>query len=722
MKIRWKILLILLAFSLLPLLVLRVHSVQTLKELGKDLQSRTRITLLDRTVEDLKHLSNSIADIVNLEGRLYSTSLKSIQIRSEQLLSESVQAGRHFKPFIISGKLELNRPALHPDDNYKKLNITEHIGNQMSGNQMFKDILISKNDLAYWLPEGLTPQDVRTDIYRLAPILELFKSCDDTLKDLVLWLEINMESGLTVAFPAHNSFPKLYDARQNSWYRKVKRTREAGWSLPMTDPTTSSLVHRMTAPILDQSNDFIGAVSIVVPVDSPIDQEAVTRFTGEMHIFLVSTNIAQRNKDKLLIVGEYWPKDKENPEKLPMGHFWQAPDRDKWLYETTPEFSSLISDIEESRAGVMQMPYRGVNSLWTFNPVSSGLSILLVTPTESFTKQADDAEQYVRLSISNHISTVTIIFIVTISALILAAYIISLYLATPIRKISAAVNKVAKGDWEARVDLNYTDELGELADTFNKMVPQLKERSSILQALSLADEAQKNFFPARLTEFENVDMAASCIFSEKTGGDYFDFVGSSICGKNRFATSIGDVSGHGIAAALLMTTARAYIRALSGPNKLIDIITKTNRLLAKDCASSSNFITMMTVVCDIDNMRLNWVRAGHDPALLYSTKDDTFTELIGSGLALGIDPEFQYRENSIKIKSGQVLILYTDGIWEAHSPAGVQFGKDRILSTIRDNWDKPAEEIVKIMQANVINHCAGLPTEDDCTVIVVKFL
>ncbi|WP_027179593.1 SpoIIE family protein phosphatase [Maridesulfovibrio bastinii] len=723
MKIRWKLLLILLAFSLIPLLVMRIHSVNSLTSLGKDLQNQTRITLLDRTMEDFTHLSNSIAEIINIEGRLYRTSLKSIQIRAEQLLNDNETLGTKLNPFIITPEKELNTPKLAPDPNYKKLNLRRR--QMMSGKSdrpVFSDLPISKTNISFWIPEGLDVSQVMPLIKKLEPLLLLFQSCNGTLEDLFLWLEINLDNGLTVSYPAHNSFPHKYDPRISHWYKELKKTRQTSWSLPTTDPATRSLVHRLTTPLLDKEGHFIGSASIVVPVDSPVDHKSITRFTGEMSTFLVSTNFAAPQKDRLLILGKYGSNRKIDSGSQPMGHFWQTPEREEWLYEESPEFKTLVTDIKNMNPGVLQMPFAGKQSLWTYNPVNNGLAILLVTPTATLTREADAAEQYVKSSISSHIYTVTIIFGVTILTLLASAYLLSMGLSTPIRKISAAVNRIAKGDWSTRVDINSTDELGELADTFNHMVPQLKERAAILQALSLADEAQKNFLPDKMPELERADIAASCVFSEKTGGDYYDLVDSSICGKDKFAMSIGDVSGHGIAAALLMTTAGAYLRALTGSYNLVEIVKKTNRLLSRDCAKSSNFITMMTAVCNLDKMTLKWIRAGHDPGMLYTPETDEFRELIGEGLALGIDPDYDYEENVTRIEPGQVLVLYTDGICEAHSPAGLQFGKTGIKQTIRDNWEKPAEMIVKKMQAEVKKHCAELPTEDDYTVIVVKFL
>lgn len=737
MKIRWKILLILLAFSLLPLILMRIHGINTLTSLGKDLQAQTRTTLLERTVEDLTHLANGIAEIINLEDRLYRTSLKSVQLEAEQRLLGQNSKDRTSNPFVIWPGGKLNEPELTSDPNYKTLmgmgqgsrggmNRSRMQGSPMMGMQgdrSFQDLPISRNDISFWLPEGLSLEDTRSSIDRIESMLPLFKSCDETLSELILWIEITLESGLTATYPAHMSFPRRYDPRISQWYRQLRKDPKLDWSLPSTDPATRSLAYRLAAPITDKVGNFLGAASLVIPVDATIDQESIARFTGSMKVYLVSSNVTEENQGKLLVIGKDGSQEDADPTMTPMGHFWQAPEETEFIFENNPEFRSLVTDIEKMRPGVLQMPFRGEQSLWTYNPVNEGVAIILVMPTRAFTKEADEAEQYVRESISTQISTVTLILGGTILTLVAVAYILSLSLSTPIRKISNAVNRVAKGDWSARADFNSSDELGELAETFNRMVPQLRERASILQALSLADEAQKNLFPEDPPQMEKVDVGARCVFSEKTGGDYYDFVGCSSCGENVFAAAIGDVSGHGVPAALLMTSARAYIRALTGYGRpLVEVVGKVNRLVTHDCMNTGHFITMLTAICDTEKMEVRWIRAGHDPGLLYNPATDEFRELIGPGMALGVDPDFLFKENVTPVESGQILTLYTDGIWEAHSPAGAQFGKDSIRQLIRDNWDKPASEIVDRIHSAVGEHCEEQPLEDDCTIIVIKFL
>ena len=121
------------------------------------------------------------------------------------------------------------------------------------------------------------------------------------------------------------------------------------------------------------------------------------------------------------------------------------------------------------------------------------------------------------------------------------------------------------------------------------------------------------------------------------------------------------------------------------------------------------------------SMQAHWVRAGHDPAIFYDPGSDTFEELGGSGIALGVDENWNYKAyEKTGLDKGQIIFLSTDGIWEAFNPKGEMFGKERICDIIRKNSVLSAEEIVHKMFAALKSFQQGAPIEDDITLVVVK--
>ena len=158
------------------------------------------------------------------------------------------------------------------------------------------------------------------------------------------------------------------------------------------------------------------------------------------------------------------------------------------------------------------------------------------------------------------------------------------------------------------------------------------------------------------------------------------------------------------------------------PGTLCEVVTQVNRLLCQDVEDSGNFMTLFSLEINPSDHKISWVRAGHDPALLFDPDTNGFTELKGRGVALGLDESMVYELNHLSgMKMGQIIVLYTDGIWEAQDDQGRQFGKDRLKQLIVDHQTKPAKKILnEVMAASSRFQDKGVP-QDDVTLIIVKF-
>jgi len=244
----------------------------------------------------------------------------------------------------------------------------------------------------------------------------------------------------------------------------------------------------------------------------------------------------------------------------------------------------------------------------------------------------------------------------------------------------------------------------------------------MLSALELAEEVQQNLLPKEIPAIKGLDIAAKSIYCNKTGGDYYDFLNVAQNSAEKFNVVIGDVSGHGIAAGLLMTTARALIRSRSAqPGTLSQIVTEVNRHLTLDVYETSRFMTLFYLMVDPLNHLLKWVRAGHDAALLYNPASNNFEELYGSGMALGLDETHLYEENEKSdLAKGQIIFLGTDGIWETFNSEGDLFGKEPIKEIIRHKAAASANEIMNEILAALEYFRQGQEPEDDVTLVVVK--
>lgn len=242
------------------------------------------------------------------------------------------------------------------------------------------------------------------------------------------------------------------------------------------------------------------------------------------------------------------------------------------------------------------------------------------------------------------------------------------------------------------------------------------------KALALAGEVQKSLLPQDKPKVQGLDIAGRNVSCDEIGGNYFDFLWRRKSKKGPFSVVVGDISGHGVDSALLMTTARAFLRMrASQPGTISEIITAMNRHLTQDVLESGRFMTLFYLSIDPEAKRLDWVRAGHDPALIYDPNRDEFEELKGSGIALGVSEGFDYEENHHNgLANGQIIAVGTDGIWEAVNRDGEMFGKERLRNIIRSNADADAAQILNAVYDQLNEFTLGRKTEDDITLVIIK--
>lgn len=301
---------------------------------------------------------------------------------------------------------------------------------------------------------------------------------------------------------------------------------------------------------------------------------------------------------------------------------------------------------------------------------------------------------------------------------------VSLNLTRPVVEMSDVLQKIRNGRLDQKVRVITNDEIGYTGDVINEMTEGLKERARMRRSLDLAKEIQQRLLPVDNPCFNGLDVAGRSIYCDQTGGDYFDFFDLHHMEQGSVGLVVGDVAGHGIPSALLMATARAFLRLRSFlPGSLAQVVGDVNRQLSMDLGGSGQFMTLYYMVLNPARQSLRWVRAGHDAAILYDPQKDQFEALYGSGLALGVDPDFNYVEAAKNgLKAGQVILIGTDGIWEARNRQGRMFGKKALYQVIRENHHASAGQIIDAVIDTLGRHQIGRAPEDDVTLVVLKLL
>jgi sigma-B regulation protein RsbU (phosphoserine phosphatase) len=259
---------------------------------------------------------------------------------------------------------------------------------------------------------------------------------------------------------------------------------------------------------------------------------------------------------------------------------------------------------------------------------------------------------------------------------------------------------------------------------YRKVVSDQRQLKNFKSSLAQASVLQQKLMPKSDPRVDGFDIAGTSIWCDETGGDYYDFLYPPANGHKKIGIVVGDVTDHGISSALLMTTARAFLRerVQTPPSECSAIISDVNRRLVRDVEELNLFMTMFYGEIDINEKMIRWVKAGHEPAILYTPQTDSFEFLAGEGLPLGVIEDAVYKESQKQINSGQIILIGTDGIKEAVDTHGEMFGNERLLNVIRDYADQPARKILDRAFESLNDFRHPLGPEDDETLVIIKVL
>jgi len=291
----------------------------------------------------------------------------------------------------------------------------------------------------------------------------------------------------------------------------------------------------------------------------------------------------------------------------------------------------------------------------------------------------------------------------------------------PIIKLVNHARQLGAGKLDSKLDLDYSPEFRLLSSEINRMAVDLQDRLRMRHSLAVAMEVQRSLLPEDTPTIEGLDLAGHSTYCDETGGDYYDFLEVAGLGDGTAAVAVGDVVGHGVAAALLMASARGILRSrCREPGTLGQLLSHLNDMLVID-TGGERFMTMLLMAVDTERRSIRWASAGHDPPIVYQPSSGQFLELDGGGLALGILHGQTYDEYRLdEAEPHQILFAGTDGVWESANAGGEMFGKDRVRQILRDSAHLSAEEIGNRLRSELRQFCGHLPAADDVTFVVAK--
>jgi sigma-B regulation protein RsbU (phosphoserine phosphatase) len=481
--------------------------------------------------------------------------------------------------------------------------------------------------------------------------------------------------------------------------------------LPIVDATTRQLILTVSMPFNRPDGSFAGVVAMDIKITHAlVESETTSRWSQRMSSFIVGAEKDARSKERKI-----WVISSQEKESTTVSNSMGE------LSGGHPEIEELFHRIKNKDSGYLDMPYKGVDSLWAYAAMIADQYFVIVVPKSVVMTLPEEVGQMF-VSYSKDQTAITGIAVVLALFFVgIVAFFTSRLSTGHILTIIDAWRRLARGDFSVRLKSRMKDERDQLVDAFNEIVPKIEEHMRMSTALGLAQEVQQSLLPQRDPSFPGFDIAGTSIYCDETGGDYYDFIKTNRSGQAILAVVVGDVSGHGVSSALLMATARALIMLRSSmPGEAAGIINDVNRYLSLDTAQTGNFMTFFYCELTERERELRWVRAGHDPAMIYDPASDAFDELKGQGMALGLDGSFEYDAFHRRIEPGQIMLIGTDGIWEMRNTAGEMFGKEALMEIIRNNQTATARQIVDTIIESLGRFRGDETAEDDITMVVIK--
>ena len=236
------------------------------------------------------------------------------------------------------------------------------------------------------------------------------------------------------------------------------------------------------------------------------------------------------------------------------------------------------------------------------------------------------------------------------------------------------------------------------------------------EELRLASKIQNDLLPKTFPEIPGYDIAGKSVPAQMVGGDYFDFIPA---GEHHLAVCLGDVSGKGLPASLLMANLQATLRGQTLLNASArECVQRSNKLLHLS-TSSEKFVTLFYGILDLAGHSLCFSNAGHENPLLLSEGKEP-RRLNTGGIVLSILEDFPYEEETVPLGNGDILVIYSDGVTDAINSRNEMFGEARLKSVIQEHLTAGATALIEHIIAGVQSHAGTAPQMDDITLVVVK--
>ena len=480
-----------------------------------------------------------------------------------------------------------------------------------------------------------------------------------------------------------------YDYHSLNWYREIidaiKTPYQVAWTKPYVDDSSYSHMTTAGAGIFNENGSLIGLSIVDWKIEEVVKELSAVKPTKNSFVLLC------------------------------------APEKD-YIISNTHTRGSAGESIKEIPWDVNAYSFEldGITYLQFARVMDNGWRLSVQIP---------ESEIFTEVESQNNRFSMIIAFS-SIIMLFLAYYSITKLINAPIKRLTSEVAQLAPGNLGIHIEMASKDELGLLAQAFNKMTDDLKssieaynhereEKERIGAELKVAREIQTSMLPCIFPPFPDrteFDIFASMVPAQEVGGDFYDFY---FIDKNNLAVVVADVSGKGIPAALFMVIAKTLIKNCSSCKSPRCVFESINKKLCEN-NETGMFVTAFLGFYNIATRKLTYVNAGHNPPLL--KKGGGGFEFLKTKpcLILGWMKDAEYREEELTLDPGDILYLYTDGVTETMNKSQDLFSEPRLLEALNKYDSYPPKKLLPVIKSEIDSFADGAEQSDDITMLALK--
>jgi len=319
-----------------------------------------------------------------------------------------------------------------------------------------------------------------------------------------------------------------------------------------------------------------------------------------------------------------------------------------------------------------------------------------------------------------------------------------------VAQLHDATRHIDRGDFSHRIPVKSSDQLADLAISFNsmtasieKLMQEQREKQRLENELAIAQEVQAQLFPRLISELESLEVHGFCRPARTVSGDYYDFLAAS---SHKLILAVGDISGKGISAALLMATIHSAVRAYSMESMpqlrepvAVGAVAGTGRIMAAwpegvevspgallallnhqlyESTPPEKYATLFLGIYDGRSHTLTYSNGGHLPPILIG-EDGTVRRLEAGGTVVGLFDSMTYEEGAVEMEAGEIFLAYSDGVTEPENDFG-EFGEQRLIDLVRENRHLPLPQISQLVTTAVDNWIGDNEQPDDVTLVLAR--